>query len=118
MLMMQLGPILSGAQSVMAVGDDFAAVQIEHGLEHAHADHKQHALMGHFFNPQLPDWVNNLQMCGYCDLLTLSPALLLALVLALGLRALRSPAVVWRQLIVYAPRLWSSSAPRAPPVFA
>lgn len=117
MLMMQLGPVLSGAQSVMAVGGA-ESVQLASALSHDHADHKQHALMGHFFNPQLPDWVNNLQMCGYCDLLTLSPALLLALVLALGLRTLRPPAIVWRQLIVYALRLWSSSAPRAPPAFA
>lgn len=117
MLMMQLGPVLSGAQSVMAVGGP-ESVQLASAADHDHADHKQHALMGHFYNPQLPDWVNNLQMCGYCDLLTLSPALLLALVLALGLRALRLPAIVWRQLVVYVFRLWTSSAPRAPPIFA
>ena len=46
-----------------------------------HAAH--HEMMGHKINPYLPDWVNNLKMCGYCELLTLSPALILALLAVL-----------------------------------
>lgn len=74
--------------------------------------------MGHRPNPFLPEWVNNLKMCGYCELLTLSPALLLALVFALALLAARPLSIVWVVADVYASCLRPHAAPRAPPAFA
>lgn len=127
MLMMHLGPLVSGVQGVLAEQEpvsftqiispgDAQAVDDNSHAAHSHAEH--HALMGHMINPHLPDWVNNLKMCGYCELLTLSPALVLALFLALAMVAPRPFSIFWTVLDVYSPRLQAHAAPRAPPFFA
>ncbi len=127
MLMMQLGPVISGVQAVMAgsaLQTDMQPYLLEEqGVKLAdarqdHADHDHHALMGHTPNPHLPDWANNLKMCGYCELLTLSPALLLALVFALPLLAARLLSVTWKAPDIPSPRLRLHAAPRAPPLSA
>lgn len=121
-LMMHLGPLISGVQGVSAMQDVSFLEQplhAEHGAVTAASGHDadHHALMGHRPNPFLPDWVNNLKMCGYCELLTLSPALILALVFALALLAARPLSIAWAVAEVYASRFWHHAAPRAPPVF-
>lgn len=119
-LMMHLGPLVSGVQGVWAVQEKTSFVQPLHaGHESADSGHEaHHVLMGHRPNPFLPEWVNNLKMCGYCELLTLSPALLLALVFALALLAARPLSIVWVVADVYASCLRPHAAPRAPPAFA
>ncbi len=85
----------------------------------AHADHAvdYHALMGHQKAPEgAPQWLANLEMCGYCDLLTISPPLVLALLQALTV----PPAVQWLAVLPTPLRLQlaahSLRHPRAPPV--
>lgn len=91
----------------------------EHGAVTAASGHDadHHALMGHRPNPFLPDWVNNLKMCGYCELLTLSPALILALLAVLFAPPLLPAAPPYR-VTVYFAVLRSHAAPRAPPCLA
>lgn len=104
MLMIHIGPLISGAQALLVADivvwqSTVAAVMhhdnvAHHSVEHAvtgsseveDAEHAvdYHALMGHHSAPTgAPQWLVNLQMCGYCDLLTLSPPLVLAFLLAL-----------------------------------
>lgn len=120
LLMMHLGPLISGAQGVMDAPQVPIFSQSQHAehsmAEHDGADH--HAAMGHQTNPYLPEWVNNLQMCGYCELLTFTPALILALVFALALPAARVQSIGRVVAAVYASCLQSHATPRAPPVFA
>ena len=76
-----------------------------------------HALMGHQPAPAgAPQWLTNLEMCGYCDLLTVSPPLVLALLLALPV----VPPVQWLAVLPAPPRPLAAAHslrhPRAPPV--
>ncbi|MGI6409529.1 MAG: DUF2946 domain-containing protein [Thiopseudomonas sp.] len=123
-LMMHLGPLISGAQGVMQPAKPFqqgvvSLVPHPHGemdmAGRVHADH--HEMMGHKTNPHLPDWVNNLKMCGYCELLTLSPALMLALLVVLLAPPLLPAARPYR-VTVHFTVLRSHAAPRAPPCLA
>lgn len=126
-LMMHLGPLISGVQGIMQPADPFGqaawvtsdtAHPDMHAVDsdqHAHADH--HEMMGHMPNPFLPEWVNNLKMCGYCDLLTLSPVLMLVLLWLLLAPPKASP--VRRYLpCIYTAILRLHASPRAPPLFA
>ena len=151
MLMIHVGPLISGTQALVVNRD---AVTSEH---HVHelaisaparlalersidsTDHQQHAvmlaaanadaatqieqtinyhaLMGHQPAPAgAPQWLTNLEMCGYCDLLTVSPPLVLALLLALPV----VPSVQWLAVLPAPPRplpaVHSLRHPRAPPV--
>lgn len=123
-LMMHLGPLISGAQGVMQPAKPFQqavvsfAPQQHAGLGMAGGEHAvHHEMMGHKPNPYLPDWVNNLKMCGYCELLTLSPALILALLAVLFAPPLLPAAPPYR-VTVYFAVLRSHAAPRAPPCLA
>lgn len=127
-LMMHLGPLISGVQAVMQptgpsgqtawMMSDASHQEEAHVVDsdqHAHADH--HELMGHMPNPFLPEWVNNLEMCGYCELLTLSPVLMLMLLWLL--LAPPKACLVRRHLsCIYAAILRLHASPRAPPIFA
>ena len=88
-----------------------------HASEHAEHAVDYHALMGH--QPaaaDTPQWLANLEMCGYCDLLTVSPPLVLLLLLALPV----TPPVQWLAVLPAPPRplpaVHSLRHPRAPPV--
>lgn len=127
-LMMHLGPLISGVQGVRApqspvfLSAPVSAPDTDRRMHAGHAEHAEHAqhhaLMGHRPNPHLPEWVNNLKMCGYCELLTLSPALMLVMLFALLLPPARH---VWlpayRPGVVTAVLQWHAP-PRAPPVVA
>lgn len=137
MLMIHLGPLISATQELLlhepasmqagsaAVATDAQSEQYGIELkvmasvesEYAAQAMDHHALMGHHSVPAgAPQWLANLAMCGYCDLLTISPPLLLAVLLALAI----VPLVHWLTVLPASPRLLrtanSSSRPRAPPV--
>lgn len=136
MLMIHVGPLISGAQALLvadAVGQSTVASVMHHddithhSVEHAvaessevkHTDHAvdYHALMGHHSAPVgAPEWLAALEMCGYCDLLTVSPPLVLVLLLALPVL----PAVQWLAILpLYIKPLtavYRLRHPRAPPV--
>ena len=140
MLMIHVGPLISGTQALMlvdalsfgaatesAVHHDHAAL-LAHDLTQStastssdaeHAEHAvdYHALMGHQSAPDgVPQWLANLEMCGYCELLALSPPLTLVLVLALPV----PPLVQWLAILPaplqLQPAAHSLRHPRAPPV--
>ena len=88
-----------------------------HSQAQAEKTSDYHALMGHQPAPAgAPQWLANLEMCGYCDLLTVSPPLVLALLLALPV----VPPVQWLAVLPAPPRplpaVHSLRHPRAPPV--
>ncbi len=88
-----------------------------HSQAQAEKTSDYHALMGHQPAPAgAPQWLTNLEMCGYCDLLTVSPPLVLALLLALPV----VPPVQWLAVLPAPPRplpaVHSLRHPRAPPV--
>ncbi len=126
-LMMHLGPLISGAQGLLSQ-ENVHEQQLAELSHHATAHHQQHAdvghdmdhhaLMGHMSNPSLPQWVNDLMMCGYCDLLTFSPGVVLQLVFALPPRAAQPAVIELVSLDVYQPCLQAHAAPRAPPRYA
>lgn len=133
MLMIHVGPLISAVQALSSTD----AVFLEHASdstaqEHAvamhahspnshveHAEHAvdYHALMGHHSAPAgAPQWLADLEMCGYCDLLTISPPLVLVLVLALPI----VPPVQWLAVLPAPPKplpaAHSLRHPRAPPL--
>lgn len=129
-LMMHLGPLVSGVQGILSPEKPFLQQMVaQHGngaghdhaagsglaVQHEHHDH--HALMGHRVNPHLPGWVNNLKMCGYCELLTLSPALMLALILLVLASPQQRPLPRYLAA-VHAAVLRLHASPRAPPFLA
>ena len=88
-----------------------------HSQAQADKNSDYHALMGHQPAPAgTPQWLANLEMCGYCDLLTVSPPLVLALLLALPV----VPPVQWLVVLPTPPRPLpaehSLRHPRAPPI--
>lgn len=88
-----------------------------HSQAQAEKTNDYHALMGHQPAPDgMPQWLTNLEMCGYCDLLTVSPPLVLALLLALPV----VPPVQWLAVLPAPPRplaaVHSQRHPRAPPI--
>lgn len=110
MLMIYVGPIISG------VKDGAVAAEHQSHTEHLkHVDHGSHALMGHLQNPALPDWVNQLSMCGYCELLAFSPALAVLLILVLVLLAQGIAPVARQKRLIYINILLYYASPRAPP---
>lgn len=80
MLMIHVGPLYSAMQATQAT-----ATSMERHAQHA--DHHEHSpsAHGHHKMPtgQEPAWLVALEMCGYCELLTLNPPLTLSLDLAL-----------------------------------
>ena len=108
MLMIHVGPLYSALQLAQAASS---------GEHHQHAEHEQaSSAHGHHrsASQDAPDWLAALELCGYCELLTLSPPLTLSLELILPRhepeRFLALPAApllpIWRRSAGYA---------RAPP---
>lgn len=129
MLMIHVGPLISAAQAV-SENASVTAVSLtahthsSHSMQHIHdaAEHAAHGvdyhtLMGHQSVPDgMPQWLVNLDICGYCDLLTISPPLLLTLSTALAVPSALPwmavlPAPVQLQSVAH-----SLSYSRAPPV--
>src|SRR5690606_8523481 len=75
MLMIHVGPLYSAMQATQATATSM------NGHEH-HAGHDEHSTSAHGHHQQ-PTWLTALEMCGYCELLTLNPPLTLSLDLAL-----------------------------------
>lgn len=142
MLMIHVGPLMSGAQALSvsdAVSLDRVVASAMHHHTHDHAamldpataqpavtasleqQHMEsavdyHALMGHHRAPVgAPQWLANLEMCGYCDLLTVSPPLVFVLLLALPVL----PPVQWLAVLPAPPKPLAAAHslrhPRAPP---
>ncbi|WP_313054202.1 DUF2946 domain-containing protein [Pseudomonas lopnurensis] len=80
MLMIHVGPLYSALQAAQAS----AAPASEH--HHPHAEH-EHSPSAHGHHRQAttgePAWLAALELCGYCELLTLNPPLTLSVDLAL-----------------------------------
>lgn len=131
MLMIHAGPLFSALQAAaspqpppVVVVDSHPAhghdPHVHHGhhghyASHAVADHGAPHGMHHRSTPGEPAWLAALEMCGYCELLTLNPPLSLSLQLLLS---------EYRPTVVLplpeaprppAPRR-SSGHPRAPPL--
>ena len=141
MLMIHLGPLISGVQALsstdavflehasastaqqhaVAIHEHSADSHAEHAVHAEHVEHTEHAvdyhaLMGHHSAPAgAPQWLADLEMCGYCDLLTISPPLVLVLVLALPI----VPPIQWLAVLPAPPKplpaAHSLRHPRAPP---
>ena len=111
MLMIHVGPLYSALQLAQVATDP----------HNGHADHSshEHASSAHGHHHQTfasePAWLAALEMCGYCELLTLNPPLALSLTLVLPrhqpeqVQAL--PGAPLRQLLRH-----NGSYARAPPV--
>lgn len=124
MLMIHVGPLISGAQALSGNTVAEITAQAEHhhhavqdSLEQAGSAVDYHALMGHHSVPDgMPQWLANLEMCGYCELLTISPPLVFSFFLALAI----APAVQRLAALPVALRLQpaahSLSYSRAPPI--
>lgn len=79
MLMIHVGPLYSALQTTQAAATSMDVHEHHAGHEHspsAHSHHKQPTA-------EQPAWLTALEMCGYCELLTLNPPLTLSLDLAL-----------------------------------
>ena len=127
MLMIHVGPLISGAQALRIADPAALSVTTAADILHQHAttlghDSAEsaadyHALMGHHSAPRdAPEWLANLEMCGYCDLLTVSPPLVLVLLLSLPVM----PPVQWVAVLPAPPKPLAAAHslrhPRAPPV--
>lgn len=79
MLMIHVGPLYSALQltPVTAALHDEHSHQLSH--EHGASAHSHH----HRVSTNEPSWLAALEMCGYCELLTLNPPLILSLFLVL-----------------------------------
>ncbi len=135
MLMIHVGPLISGTQALV-VNNHILSLEsnVASSEHHQHAPMSgeavysakvdsadetvdYHALMGHHSAASgAPEWLTNLEMCGYCDLLTVSPPLVLVVLLALPVR----PQVQWLAVLPTPPKplpaAHSLRHPRAPPV--
>lgn len=129
MLLIHLGPLLSGGQALAAAHSSPSAHSLPGALHHADHDHDSgavehalhtvdyHALMGHHsVLVGAPDWLAALEMCGYCDLLTVSPALVLALLLALPVVPCLPCLAILPSYTKPLAATYSRRHPRAPPV--
>lgn len=131
MLLIHLGPLLSGGQALAAAHSSPPVHSLPAALHHADHDHDHdsgavehavhtvdyHALMGHHSVPvAAPEWLAALEMCGYCDLLTVSPALVLALLLALPVAPCLPCLAILPSYTKPVAASYSLRHPRAPPV--
>ncbi|MFT0212505.1 DUF2946 domain-containing protein [Pseudomonas sp. F1_0610] len=120
MLMIHLGPLISSvqlySQHQFQSFEAFVAA-VEHAKHEMAESADHHAVMGHHTAAYgVPDWVNQLAMCGYCDLLTVNPPLTVAVFNHIPFIP-SSPRVEWVSELPYvAPALWTTAYPRAPPV--
>lgn len=114
MLMIHVGPLYSASQLKAAQPD--AAAPIAH--QHHHHDAKAHPSAVHSpsRSDSQPAWLASLDLCGYCELLTLSPPLVLAFAPALPYFPPVYARLIPQQPLPAMPRLTGGHA-RAPPVF-
>ena len=89
MLMIHAGPLYSAIQAAQSSALVAGALSVEHD-PHGHSSHAapvstQSAAHGqhHQASPDQPAWLAALELCGYCELLTLNPPLSLAVQLVL-----------------------------------
>lgn len=78
MLMIHAGPLYSALQ-LAAAADSYNGHADHSSHEHAPSAHGHH----HQASASEPTWLAALEMCGYCELLTLNPPLTLSLSLVL-----------------------------------
>lgn len=108
MLMVHIGPLYSAIQ----LGPSAATSASEH-------HHGAHAQTEHHLQHQSdaePAWLTALDLCGYCELLTLSPPLVLAVIVTMPYYAPSYARLRSEQPLPPEPRR-SSGYPRAPPRF-
>lgn len=110
MLMIHVGPLYSALQMAQAQ---------PHAEHHQHAHHSTPASAhAHHGKPSAgePEWLAALEMCGYCELLTLNPPLILSLQLVLPRhqpqQAQPLPETPRRPTLRH-----GDSQPRAPPLY-
>jgi hypothetical protein len=120
MLMIHVGPLYSALQSLPSDIIEHHAQQGHPVDAHqAHAAHSDsNAAHAHHSRSSAgePAWVAALDLCGYCDLLTLNPPLTLSVEQALPWYAPRHFLALPEQPLPQTLRR-SSGHPRAPPVF-
>lgn len=127
MLMIHVGPLISGAQALSdnaIINSTVLLTEHTHGshtipdaVEHAGHDVDYHALMGHHSLPDgMPQWLANLEMCGYCELLTVSPPLIFVFFLALAIVPAVQRLAILPVPLQLQPAAHSLSYSRAPPV--
>ncbi len=114
MLMIHAGPLFSAIQAAQA------GVQHHHHAEHQPSAHdlgQRHHAQGHHGQPRTgePAWLTALELCGYCELLTVNPPLSLALQLVLPRHEADHLQPLPEQPLPPALRR-SSGHPRAPPL--
>nr|WP_284691934.1 DUF2946 domain-containing protein [Pseudomonas oligotrophica] len=120
MLMIHVGPLYSALQVAQRHSAALATASVEHAGHAGHVAHAEHDAGAPVHHRQArhgePQWLAALELCGYCELLTLNPPLSLAVDLALPehrpVHFQPLPAVP----LVEAPR-HSRGHPRAPPAF-
>lgn len=121
MLMIHAGPLFSALQALGAQSSGTGQAQhVHHEAQHdAHGQPAASSTHAHHSRPGTaaePSWVAALDLCGYCELLTLNPPLTLSLDLALPWYA-----PVFSELLPELPLppaiRRSSGHPRAPPLF-
>ena len=115
MLMIHVGPLYSASQLGTVQSDAAAPV--------AHPHHYHHEAQGQpptahstSRSESQPAWLASLDLCGYCELLTLSPPLVLAFSPALPYFPPSYARLIPQQPLPAMPRLTGGHA-RAPPVF-
>lgn len=117
MLMIHVGPLYSALQSFQS-----AVIEMQAHQQHQADPHAGHddAAAAHAHHAQAsgnePVWVAALDLCGYCELLTLSPPLTVSVEQALPWYATRHFLALPEQPLLQ-PLRRSSGHPRAPPVF-
>nr|WP_286010334.1 DUF2946 domain-containing protein [Serpens gallinarum] len=121
MLMIHAGPLYSAIQAAQSSTRFAGALHAEHD-PHRHSSHAapvqtQSAAHGqhHQASPDQPAWLAALELCGYCELLTLNPPLSLALQLVLPEHSSTFFLPLPKNPHPIAPRR-ASGHPRAPPV--
>lgn len=125
MLMIHVGPLYSALQSFQPAP---SLNTVSQAGEHAHP-HDHHEIQAaqaeagdsaHAHHPQRvgsqPAWLAALDLCGYCELLTLNPPVAVSVDLALPWYAPRHFLALPEQPLPQ-PARRSSGHPRAPPVF-
>lgn len=107
MLMIHVGPLYSALQ---LMPPDASTAEHPPGMHAQSGHHGQH------IRGAEPAWLTALDLCGYCELLTLSPPLVLVVIVAMPYYAPSYARLRSQQPLPPAPRR-SDGHPRAPPGF-
>ncbi|MDY7219561.1 DUF2946 domain-containing protein [Denitrificimonas sp. JX-1] len=125
MLLIHIGPLISGIQALQQEYDSF--VMSTESKQTADAQHlgeyesvhslDYHAFMGHRSALEgVPQWIRDLEMCGYCDLLTVNPLLSLVFLCMLAI----PPVMHWSTALPRFVRIQAAAHSlhysRAPPI--